>query len=313
MTDYDLFWQNQRCGSVNCPVSRTGCGCCAGPRGPQGEPGPMGPRGLQGIPGATGATGPQGERGPAGPQGPQGIPGAAGATGPQGEKGETGAVGPAGPQGVQGPAGSQGPIGPTGPQGEQGPIGPAGPQGEQGPIGPAGPRGEQGPIGPAGPQGEQGPAGPRGEQGPIGPAGPQGEQGPAGTISDYAEFYYTATPPDVQPVAAASLVSYPYDGPRSGDAITRVNDTTFNLAAPGTYQVFFQSSGNQPGRLVLLLNGEELGYTVVGRNTGSGESVGQSFVVTTDENSTLSVRNLDGSPGAAGVPVSSQLTITKIA
>ena len=204
-------------------------------------------------------------------------------------------------------------TGPAGPQGLQGPVGPAGPQGVQGPAGPQGVQGEQGPAGPQGEQGEQGPAGPQGEQGIQGPAGPQGEQGPAGSIiNDYAEFYSVSTPTEAEPAAAGSLVPFTSDGPQAGDAITRVSDTTFNLAEPGTYQVFFQKSGNQSGRLVLLLNGDELDYTVVGRNTGSGQSVGQSFVVTADEDSTLSVRNLDGSPGMAGVPVSSQLVITKI-
>ena len=100
-----------------------------------------------------------------------------------------------------------------------------GPRGPQGPFGPQGPQGEQGP---AGPQGEQGPAGPQGEQGP---AGPQGE---AGGVLGFADFY--AVNQDAETINLQPGEDYPLpeNGASSG-GITRIDQTTFNLADTGSY------------------------------------------------------------------------------
>ena len=128
-------------------------------------------------------------------------------------------------------------------------------------------------------------------------------------------------PPDnAATVAPGTDVSFPQDGPTSGAAITRTTSSAFNLAAIGTYQVLFQASVNEPGQLILTLNGADLAYTVAGRATGTSEIAGMSLVTTSVINSVLTVRNPAGNstaltitPLAGGTrPVSANLVITRI-
>lgn len=255
---------------------------------------------------------PPGPIGPIGPQGPQGPRGYTGLTGPRGVAGEAGPVGP------QGPAGEVGPVGPQGPAGEAGPVGPQGPAGETGPAGPQGPAGEVGPVGPQGPAGEAGPVGP---QGPAGEAGPVGPQGPAGGLLGYADFYALMPPDNAATVAPGTDVSFPQNGPIGGTGIARATEDSFTLSDIGTYQVMFEVSVDEPGQLVLTLNGVELPYTVVGRATGTSQIVGMALVNTTSAESVLTVRNPEGTataltvtPLAGGIdPVSAHLVITRIA
>ena len=309
------------CGQSSYPgcgqASSSGCGCCrdcdtttpACCRGPQG---PIGPQGVAGPQGPTGAQGPIGETGPIGPQGPAGPTGATGATG------ATGPIGPQGPQGEVGPQGPAGPAGATGATGATGPIGPQGPQGEVGPQGPAGPTGATGATGPIGPQGPAGATGATGPQGPVGPVGPQG---PAGTVLGYANFY--ALMPDDNPTAIApgEDVAFPGDGPIGTTSISRASDTEFTLVEAGTYLVGFLASVTESGQLVITLNGVELAYTVVGRDSGGAQIVGLTLVTTTEDDVTLTVRNpaagtdsLLLTPNAGGnTPVSAQLVILRLA
>lgn len=318
---------NCDCGGCSpCPPCPT---CPPGPQGPQGPQGPTGPQGPAGPQGPTGAQGPIGETGPQGPAGPTGATGATGATGPigpigpQGPVGETGPQGPAGPTGATGATGATGPIGPQGPVGETGPQGPAGPTGATGATGPIGPAGPQGPIGETGPQGPAGPQGPIGEtgpQGPVGATGPVGPQGPAGTVLAYADFYALIPPDNATAIVPGDDVEFPSDGPNSGDDITRVSDTAFNLAEVGTYQVMFVASVDESGQLVLTLNGDELPYTVFGKEATTSQVVGIALVTTTEENSVLTVRNpaentgdVTLTPNAGGnAPVSAHLVITRL-
>ncbi len=279
-----------------------------GPQGPIGETGPAGPRGPAG---ATGPVGPQGPAGATGPIGPQGPVGEAGPAGPQGPVGATG------PVGLQGPAGEAGPIGPQGPAGEAGPVGPQGPVGETGPAGPQGPAGEAGPIGPQGPVGASGPVGP---QGPIGETGPEGPQGPAGGVLGYADFYALMPPDNAATVAPGTDVSFPQDGPNSGESIVRTGPDSFALTEIGAYQVLFQVSVTEAGQLILTLNGADLEYTVSGRATGVSQIVGMAIVETTSVDSILTVRNPAGTAAALTItplaggtrPVSAHLVITRI-
>lgn len=226
--------------------------------------------------------------------------------------------GPQGPTGPQGPAGPQGPVGPRGPAGIAGPVGPQGPIGAAGPVGPQGPAGETGAVGPQGPIGETGPTGP---QGPVGETGPAGPQGPAGTVLAYADFYALMPGDNAATIAPGTDVSFPQDGPTSGGSIARLSDSSFTLTDVGTYQVLFQASIDEPGQLVLTLNGAELPYTVVGRATGTSQIVGMTLVETTVATSVLTVRNpaanttaLTLTPVAGGtVPVSAHLVITQLA
>ena len=89
-------------------------------------------------------------------------------------------------------------------------------------------------------------------------------------------------PPDnATTVGAGADVIFPQNGPSSSSSITRINGSVFNLAAIGTYQVSFQVSVNEPGQLILRLNGADLAYTVVGRATGTSQIAGMALVQTT--------------------------------
>lgn len=77
---------------------------------------------------------------------------------------------------------------------------------------------------------------------------------------------------------------------------------------------------DEPGQLVLTLDGADLAYTVVGRATGTSQLVGIALVDTTSVDSILTVRNPTGSPAqltitplAGGTrPVSAHLVITRL-
>ncbi len=248
---------------------------------------------------------PPGPQGPAGPQGPVGETGPAGPQGPVGETGPAGETGPQGPVGETGPAGPQGPIGATGPTGPQGPVG------QQGPVGA---------TGPAGPQGPTGPQGPVGQQGPVGATGPTGPQGPAGGVLGYADFYALMPPDNATTVAVGADVEFPENGAIANTNIGRISPSSFSLEAVGSYLVTFQVSITEPGQLVLTLNGEELPYTVVGRETGTSQIVGIAIVTTEEAGSVLTVRNpeaatedLTVTPFAGGaLPVSAHLVIVQL-
>jgi hypothetical protein len=215
--------------------------------------------------------------------------------GPMGTQGPIGLTGPMGPIGLTGPMGTQGPIGLTGPMGTQGPIGLTGTQG------PIGLTGTQGPIGLTG---TQGPIGLTGIQGPIGLTGIQGLQGIPGGLISAADFYALMPGDNSATVAAGTAVSFPQDGPAYG-TIVRNNDTQFILPDIGFYEINFQVSVTEAGQLVVVLDGTELLYTVVGRATGASQIVGLCLVKTTLINGILSINNPVGS--------ASPLTITPLA
>ena len=300
----------------NCKSRNIGCPCpptppCPPPIPPcpiiQGPPGPTGPRGPQGLQGLQGATGPQGvqglqgprgQQGPTGAQGIQGETGATGPTGPQGIQGETGATGPTGPQGIQGVAGATGPTGPQGIQGETGATGPAGPQGIQG---------ETGATGPAGPQGIQGVTG---ATGPTGPAG----------ASEYASYYATAPGDDPTAVTAGNAVEFPTTSSQS-TGITRLSDSTFNLAEVGTYLVAFRVNSTNAGQLQIAVNSNGLANGIFGTSTEGASIDGVTVITTAQANSVLSIINPTNSTSpititqnAGGTnPTISTLTIIKLA
>lgn len=195
----------------------------------------------------------------------------------------------------------RGPIGLTGTQGPIGLTGPEGPQGVQGPIGPQGPIGTQGPIGLTGPEG---------------PPGPQGI--PGGLIS-VADFYALMPEDNPTAISAGTAVAFPQNGPSSGP-IVRNNDTQFILPEIGIYEVSFQVSVTEAGQLVVVLDGTELAYTVVGRDTRTSQIVGVCLVQTTLLDSVLSINNPLGNttallitPTAGGeAPVSAHLVIKRV-
>jgi hypothetical protein len=105
-------------------------------------------------------------------------------------------------------------------------------------------------------------------------------------------------------VAAGTAVEFPQDGPAYG-TIIRNNATQFILPDIGLYEVNFQVSVTEAGQLVVVLDGTELSYTVVGRATGSSQIVGLCLVQTSLIDSVLSINNPLGSATA--------LTITSLA
>jgi hypothetical protein len=210
----------------------------------------------------------------------------------------------------------QGPIGPQGPTGNTGATGLTGATGVAGPIGATGPAG---PIGPVGATGPAGPIGPIGATGPAGPTGPAGATGANGNIA-FADFYALMPPDNAAAVAPGTNVEFPQMGPTSSTTISQLGASNFLLAAIGTYQVLFQVSVDEPGQLMLMLNGAPLAYTVVGRATGTSQIVGMSLVTTSTTNSTLNVQNplgnsmaLTVTPLAGGTQsVAAHLVITQI-
>ena len=285
----------------NCKSRNIGCPCSPTPPCPppippcpiiQGPTGPTGPRGPQGLQGLQGATGPQGVQGLQGPRGQQGP------TGAQGIQGETGATGPTGPQGIQGETGATGPAGPQGIQGETGATGPTGPQGIQG---------ETGASGPTGPQGIQGVAG---ATGPTGPAG----------ASEYASYYATAPGDNPTAVTAGNAVEFPTTSSQS-TGITRLSDSTFNLAEAGTYLVAFRVNSTDAGQLQIAVNSNGLANGIFGTSTEGSSIDGVTVITTAQANSVLSIINPTNSTSpititqnAGGAnPTISTLTIVKLA
>jgi hypothetical protein len=121
-------------------------------------------------------------------------------------------------------------------------------------------------------------------------------------------------------VAVGADVKFPQDGPTSGTSITRVSTSAFNLVQIGTYSVQFQVSVDEPGQLILTLNGADLAYTVSGRATGTSQIVGMVLVTTNKVNSILTLRNPSGNSTALTItplaggnhPVSAHLVIQQL-
>ncbi|CAH6420226.1 Hypothetical protein UVM_LOCUS85 [uncultured virus] len=126
-------------------------------------------------------------------------------------------------------------------------------------------------------------------------------------------------------VAVAAFVEFSQNGLASpGSGIVRAamgaSPNTFQLTAIGTYYVVFQVSVNEPGQLVLNLQGAPLADTVVGRATGTSQLVGFAHIVTSVVNSILAVQNPAGNstaltvtPLAGGTsPVSARLSIRRV-
>ena len=238
-----------------------------------------------------------------------------------GPTGPTGPMGPMGPQGVQGYQGPQGPIGPTGPQGIPGPDGAIGPTGPQGVPGAAGATGAIGPTGPQGPQGvagATGTVGPTGPQGATGATGAVGPTGPAGGISEYASFYALAPNDNPTAIAQNTAVEFP-NTTASTTGITRLTNSTFNLADTGTYLIMFKVNTNTAGQLGIAVNGAVQPSATFGNAADDGIIEGKTIITTTAANIVLSIVNpiataVTVTPSAGGTEATvSDLTIIKLA
>ena len=142
-----------------------------------------------------------------------------------------------------------------------------------------------------------------GEPGPVGPVGPVGPPGPAGTPGSpgrvAAQFFGLMPGDNAATVAVGGDIDFPQNGPSTaGSTITRNTVDSFTLGEVGVYLVSFQASLDEPGQLVVTLNGIELAYTVVGRATGTSHLGGTALVETIAPNSVITVGNPAGNPGA---------------
>jgi len=182
--------------------------------------------------------------------------------------------------------------------------------------GPHGPRKHSGSPSPRGLRGWPGWNGQTGEQGPVGPVGPVGAQGSPGGVLSSANYFGLMPPNNANVILPGNDIEFPQDGSMFGYDINRLSLTSFDLVNVGTYQVLFQIPVNEPGQLLLTLNGNELPNTMVGRGTGSTQIVGVQMLTTTLPNSTLTVRNpLVGTPLTllnGSVPLSANLMITRV-
>lgn len=235
-----------------------------------------------------------------------------------GPTGPTGPMGPMGPQGVQGYQGPQGPIGPTGPQGIPGPDGAIGPTGPQGVAGATGAVGPTGPTGATGATGAVGPTGPQGPQGVAGATGAIGPTGPAGGISEYASFYALAPNDNPTAIAQNTAVEFP-NSSASTTGITRLTNSTFNLADTGTYLIMFKVNTNTAGQLGIAVNGAVQPNATFGNAADDGIIEGKTIITTTAANTVLSIVNpiataVTVTPSAGGTEATvSDLTIIKLA
>ena len=235
-----------------------------------------------------------------------------------GPTGPTGPMGPMGPQGVQGYQGPQGPIGPTGPQGIPGPDGAIGPTGPQGVAGATGAVGPTGPQGATGATGAVGPTGPQGVAGPTGATGAVGPTGPAGGISEYASFYALAPNDNPTAIAQNTAVEFP-NSSASTTGITRLTNSTFNLADTGTYLIMFKVNTNTAGQLGIAVNGAVQPNATFGNAADNGIIEGKTIITTTAANTVLSIVNpiataITVTPSAGGTEATvSDLTIIKLA
>ena len=128
-------------------------------------------------------------------------------------------------------------------------------------------------------------------------------------------------PPDNSATVGVGIdVSFPQDGANSNTSISRLSDSSFNLAEIGVYQIIFQVSVNEAGQLIITINGEDIAPSVIGRATGTSQIVGTSIIETDTENSIITVRNPAGSASALTItplegavrPVSAHLVITQL-
>ena len=170
-------------------------------------------------------------------------------------------------------------------------------------------------TGPTGPccTGATGTAGATGATGPC-CTGPTGAAGVADAALGFSMFYgltagtgnptttdYAATVP-AKTAAGTGRVPFPRNGPVGGSTIvSRIDASSFNLPAIGTYHVIFKVQTTEPGQLQLELNGADLAETTTpDQNPTSGGHliVGDSYITTTIINSVLAVINPTGNTPA---------------
>jgi hypothetical protein len=118
-------------------------------------------------------------------------------------------------------------------------------------------------------------------------------------------------------------INFPLDGPIIGTDISRFSPFSpydFSISTVGYYQILFQVNISEAGQLVVVLNGNEIAYTIVGKSNLMSQIVGM-CIIYVDQPSILNIRNpinslssLEITPNVGGSnPVSAHLLITRLA
>ena len=150
-------------------------------------------------------------------------------------------------------------------------------------------------------------------------AGATGPTGPAGA-SEYASYYATAPGDNPTAITAGNAVEFPGTSSQS-TGITRLSDSTFNLAEAGTYLVAFRVNSTDAGQLQIAVNSNGLANGIFGTSTEGSSIDGVTVITTAQANSVLSIINPTNSTSpititqnAGGAnPTISTLTIIKLA
>jgi hypothetical protein len=137
----------------------------------------------------------------------------------------------------------------------------------------------------------------------------------------FADYYALAPADNAEAIAAGEAIDFPRGSSSDFRMISRVDDSTFNLAKTGAYLIMFNICTDDPAQVELELNGVALSYTATGRDIQGTQINGMSVVTVTQPNSTLSVINTAESENevvitqnAGGTtPSSSHLIIVKLA
>ena len=135
----------------------------------------------------------------------------------------------------------------------------------------------------------------RGPRGPVGPVGPQGA--PGGSI--LADFINGNT----GEIAVDGILPFTNNINLSNGNITSTNGTnTVTLVNPGTYRVTYNTNATSvDGGLVgvtTTLNGGDITQSISSQTITAGETVnlGNSFIITTGANATLTLINSGENP-----------------
>ena len=165
--------------------------------------------------------------------------------------------------------------------------------GIKGDNGEPGIKGDNGEPGIKGDKGEQGIKGDKGEQGIKGDKGEQGLKGDKGESNmSFAVFYGLVPPNNENEIQPGDSVEFPIDYITNTNII-RVNNKAFKLVQTGIYEIKFILSITHPAQLVVSMDSGsgfiQQSHTVVGRNSGSSQLIGDVFIKVTKTNSIICI------------------------
>ncbi len=129
--------------------------------------------------------------------------------------------------------------------------------------------------------GDKGDKGDQGEKGEKGDKGEKGEKGDSATNQSIAVFYGLIPPNNENDILPGESIEFPLDYITNIN-IVRVNNKAFKLMLAGIYEIKYILSITQPAQLVVSMDSgsgfiQQL-HTVVGRNSGSSQLIGDVFL-----------------------------------